>query len=329
MPELRKDPINQRWVIIKGNEKTFNLKKLVSMPQIKKGGKCPFCPGNESMTPPAIISAKDNEGNWKTRVIPNKFPALKIEGSLGRSGIGIYDKMNGIGAHEVIIESTDHYGDFSTYSLEEATTIMKVFRARYKDLLNDSRFKYILIFKNFGKPAGASMEHCHCQLIATPVIPKIVMEEMEYCLDYYNYRERCPFCDIVTEELEHGERLIYQNKHFIVIAPFAARFAFESWIMPRKHSSDFESITDEEATYLADALTTLLKKQSIVLNVPPFNFIIHTAPCKVNGLPFYHWHIEIMPRLSKISGVEWGTGFYINSAPPEIAAKLLREAKID
>lgn len=329
MSELRKDPIGQRWVIVSSGAKV-DLKEFKIEPALKKGGNCPFCPGNEAMTPPAIWSLKEAHGErWLTRVIPNKFPALQIEGSLGKRGTGIYDLMNGIGAHEVVIESPDHMADFSTYPVEQTARVLRAFQSRYLDLLNDPRFKYILIFKNFGKPAGASLEHCHCQLIATPTIPKTVTEEMENCLEYYNYRERCAFCDIVAEERASGERTISENGKFIALAPFASRFAFEIWILPKDHASDFEYLTPEGTLQLAEILHEVLAKLSKALNVPPYNFIVHTSPCKVKGLPFYHWHIEIIPRLTRVSGVEWGTGFYINPVAPETAAALLRATPLD
>lgn len=328
MPELRKDPISQRWVIASGGAK-IDLKEFEVEPQVKKGGKCPFCRGSEDQTPPTIWAITERSGNasapdWLTRVIPNKFPALQIEGALGKRGDGLYDLMNGIGAHELVIESPDHQSDLSTYTRQGAVNVLRAFQARYLDLLNDPRFKYILIFKNFGRPAGASLEHCHCQLIATPAIPKTVMEEMENCLEYYNYRERCPFCDIIAEELASGERMVHENAKFVAIAPFAGRFAFETWILPKEHSSDFEYLPPEGIESLADMLQTVLRKQTKALKTPPYNFILHTAPCKVKGLPFYHWHIEIIPRLTRVSGVEWGTGFYINPVAPEASAALLR-----
>lgn len=328
MSELRKDPIGQRWVIV-GSGAKVEPKDFRLEPQVKKGGNCPFCPGNEAMTPPDILTMKDPDGGaWLTRVIANKFPALQIEGAPGKRGTGIYDLMNGIGAHEVVIESPDHMADFSTYPAVQTARVLRSFQMRYLDLLNDPRFKYILIFKNFGKPAGASLEHCHCQLIATPTIPKTVAEEMENCLDYYNYRERCAFCDIIAEERASGARVVHENAKFIALAPFASRFAFETWILPKDHASDFEYVTPDGLAGLAELLGVVLAKLARALNVPPYNFILHTAPCKVKGLPFYHWHIEVIPRLTRVSGVEWGTGFYINPVSPEAAAELLRATEV-
>ncbi len=331
MPELRKDPIIGRWVII-STERAKRPTDLHAAPEeIKKGGFCPFCVGNETKTPPEIMAYRqagtlpDTPG-WNLRVVPNKFPALQIEGNLDRRGEGMFDRMNGIGAHEVIIETPDHEKTISTMSIKEVEDILWSYRDRILDLEKDKRFKYILIFKNQGSAAGASLEHTHSQVIALPIVPKRVSEEIEGSKKYFSYKERCVFCDIIRQELDSNVRVVKENRGFIAIEPFTPRFPFETWILPKMHDSAFEDGLKEEYEQLAEILRDSLLRLDIALNNPPYNFLLHNSPLRENHSDFYHWHIEIIPKLTKVAGFEWGTGFYINPTPPEEAAKFLREA---
>jgi len=333
VPELRKDPIVGRWVII-STDRAKRPADFVREPVAKKGGFCPFCPGNESKTPAEVLAYRPNgagpDGSgWTVRVVPNKFPALGIEGSLARQAEGMFDKMNGIGAHEVIIETPDHDASFSELSEKRIEDVLWAFRDRILDLKKDKRFKYILIFKNHGKAAGATLEHPHGQLIALPIVPKYVVEEMEGAKQYFVYKERCVFCDIVRQETEAGIRVVSENENFLTIAPYAPRFPFETWLLPKRHESAFENSSSQVYESLAKSLKTLLTKADQVLDSPAYNLIIHTAPVQEAALDYYHWHIEFMPRLTKTAGFEWGTGFYQNPTPPEEAAKYLREAKVE
>ena len=260
------------------------------------------------------------------RVVPNKFPALQIEGDLERRGEGLFDKMNGIGAHEVIIESTDHHAELSTLSVDDVALVLGTYRARMIDLKGDPRFKYILVFKNWGEAAGATLQHPHTQLIAMPIIPKWVSEELKGSRSHFEMKERCIYCDILQQETADGRRLITADEHYVAIVPFAPRFPFESWVLPRKHSSSFEALSDDGLWQLARMLKETLTRMNSALNNPPYNFIIHTAPCNDPWLLYYHWHIEIMPRLTKVAGFEWGSGFYINPTSPEDAARDLKNA---
>ncbi|NIR51183.1 galactose-1-phosphate uridylyltransferase [candidate division KSB1 bacterium] len=328
MSELRKDPIVGRWVII-STERGKRPSDWATEPKIKGGGFCPFCPGNEDKTPPEIMAIrptseqKDVPG-WEIRVVPNKFPALQIEGVLYRKGDGNYDMINGVGAHEVVIETSNHVLDLSDLSEEHIHKVLLIFRNRTLDLTNDERFKYILIFKNHGVAAGASLEHTHSQLIATPIIPKRVTEELEGSKRFYNYKERCIYCDIVLQELKARSRLVASNDSYITIEPFAPRFPFETWIIPREHYSHYERMPNEKYLELARMLKDILNRINNLLGYPPYNFIIHTSPIQEPNLLEYHWHIEIIPKLTKIAGFEWGTGFYINPTPPEAATNELK-----
>ena len=330
MPELRKDPVLGRWVII-STERAKRPKDFKFEPEEKKitPSECPFCPGNESATPPEIIAYRENDSKpntpgWSLRVIANKFPALRIEGEIGRRGEGIYDRMNGIGAHEVIIETPDHAKDLVDLDKKSFEDLIFAYQERILDLKKDLRLRYAMIFKNFGAAAGASLEHSHSQLIATPVIPKRVIEEMDGAKRYYEYRERCIFCDIVVQETKSRKRLISENNSFILVCPFAPRFPFETWILPRSHASNFEDASPEELRDLASILKDSLTRLKKALNTPPYNYVIHTAPITLKGLDFYHYHIEIIPVLTHIAGFEWGTGFYINPTAPEESSLYLK-----
>lgn len=337
MPELRKDPIVGRWVIIstdRAKRPTDFLRERFT----QKGGFCPFCYGNESKTPPEILAYRPTNGGpppqpntpgWAVRVVPNKFPALGIEGSFNRQAEGMFDKVSGIGAHEVIIETPEHAATMATLPEKRIEDVLWAYRDRILDLKQDRRFKYILIFKNHGEAAGASLEHPHSQLIALPILPKHVVEELEGAKQYYLLKERCVFCDVIRQELESGVRIIGENDGFVTLAPYAPRFPFETWILPKRHESSFENASSKTYEDLAKALKTLLMKSDRVLDLPAYNLVIHTGPLQESGLDHYHWHVEFIPKLTKTAGFEWGTGFYINPTPPEEAARFLREARVD
>ncbi|RKY01830.1 galactose-1-phosphate uridylyltransferase [Candidatus Poribacteria bacterium] len=332
MPELRRDPVIDRWVII-ATERGKRPSDFGSAQPRKRGGFCPFCYGNESLTPPEILAfrrpgTEPNKPGWLTRVVSNKFPALKIEGELEKVGEGMYDKMSGIGAHEVIIETPEHDATMGTMDKLYVVNTLKAYRERIIDLARDKRFKYVMVFKNYGEAAGASLEHPHSQLIATPIVPKRVLEELHGSQRYFSYKDRCVFCDMVRQELKDEVRLVLTSDNFVVFEAYASRFPFETWLLPRKHMPKYEHMGDDLIEELAEVLQRTIRKLELTLSYPPYNYIIHTAPLREpDDLEYYHWHIEIIPRLTKMAGFEWGTGFYINPTPPEEAAKYLREAE--
>lgn len=329
MPELRRDPVIGRWVII-SESRGKRPSSFDVVPEYPQGGSCPFCPGNEERTPPEILAyynsgREKNKAGWWVRVIPNKFPALEIEGDLDRSGEGMYDRMNGLGAHEVIIESPNHDQSLAEMDQSKLEDVFWAFRDRILDLSKDPRLEYILIFKNHGAAAGASLRHPHSQLIAIPMVPIRVKQEAAGAKSYFDYKERCVYCDIIRQEASQGTRVVAENKDFIAFAPFASRHPFELWVMPLRHSSDFQDIQKNEVASLAAMMKTVLGKHNRVLDNPPFNFIVHTSPLRTPKLAHSHWYIEIVPKLTKQAGFEQGTGFYINPTSPEEAAKFLRE----
>jgi UDPglucose--hexose-1-phosphate uridylyltransferase len=333
VPELRKDPVTGRWVIISTDrQKRPNDFRLERSPTVGREY-CPFCPGHEAMTPPEILSYRQNGGapnapGWDIRVVPNKFPALQVEGTLDREGEGLFDRMNGVGAHEVIIETPDHDRSLALMSEPELERVLWAFRERMIDLRQDHRLRYILVFKNHGSAAGATLEHPHSQLIALPIVPDFVREEIEGARRHYQIKERCVFCDIVHQELRDGRRVIQENADIIALAPYAPRFAFETWLLPKRHGARYEQAARHEYESLARMLKSVLQRLDRALESPPFNLIVHTSPFSEEVVDLYHWHIEIMPKLTRVAGFEWGTGFYINPTPPEEAAKVLRAARV-
>ena len=332
MPELRKDPIIGRWIII-SKERGKRPTDFIVEKNPSKGGFCPLCPGNEKTTPPEVLSygrsaQKANQPGWSLRVVPNKYPALVIEGDLGKEGEGLYDKMNGIGAHEVIIETPNHDEAFTDLSHERMIEVFWAYRDRLRDLSNDPRFRYVMVFKNYGSAAGASLEHSHSQLVALPILPRMIVSELEGSLSYYKYKERCVFCDIVRQEIAQDVRVVIQNDHFITITPYAPRSPFEMWVLPTKHSSCYTAMDDDQFHSLTSIFAETMTRLDKCLPGVPYNFVLHTSPLRAQPLEHFHWHFEIMPKLTSIAGFEWGSGFYINPTPPEDAAKYLKEIKL-
>jgi UDPglucose--hexose-1-phosphate uridylyltransferase len=333
MPELRKDPIVGRWVIIstERSKRPTDFSHSSGDSNHRNGVACVLCPGNEQMTPPEVLAYRDtsNGNGWHVRVVPNKFPALKIEGSMGRRGEGLYDMMNGVGAHEVVIETKEHDKGIADLEPQQIEEFLWAYRDRVLDLSKDERFRYLLIFKNHGPEAGASLSHPHSQLIALPIVPLNVQEELRGALDYYRLKERCIFCDVVDQESRDRRRVIFENEGFLVTSPFAARFPFELWLIPKNHGSHFQNAASHEYRTLSYALKAALRGLKLALADPPFNYIIHSAPLREVGSAHYHWHIEITPALTKVAGFEVGTGFHINPMPPEDAASHLRQVLND
>jgi UDPglucose--hexose-1-phosphate uridylyltransferase len=331
MPELRKDPVTDQWVII-ATDRARRPNDFIRepVPTIPSGRICPFCPGNESKTPPEVLAYRNGSGanqpGWSLRVVPNKFPVLGIEGDLDRQGEGMFDKMQGIGAHEVVIESPDHLLSMTDLSEKALEQVLWAFRDRMHDLKNDRRLRYVLLFKNQGEAAGATLEHTHSQLIALPVVPKRVQEEIHGAKKYHKFKERCLYCDLIRQETKAAARIVTETDRFVVMEPYAARFPFETWILPKQHRSHYEDIDAPHLENLAWVLKSTLRKIDKVLERPPYNFLVHTAPLQDAANPYFHWHIEVIPKLTRVAGFEWGTGFYINPTPPEESAQFLRDA---
>ncbi|MFN8543291.1 MAG: galactose-1-phosphate uridylyltransferase [Candidatus Binatia bacterium] len=332
MPELRKDPVRARWVIVV-TERVRPIEEFRTPRGPRIAGPCTFCPGHEQETPPELLAYRDagggaNAPDWRVRVVPNKFPALRVEGEPGRRGVGLYDLMNGVGAHEVIIESPHHDLDLGDLSPAAVEDVLRAYRDRVLDLKRDQRLRAAVIFKTHRLAAGASVEHPHSQLLAIPVLPVAVGEELEQARTYHDYRERCLFCDIVRQELEAKSRVIVAGEHVVAFSPFASHVPFETWIVPRRHAAAFEAGWAAEYRDLAHVLRAVLRKLDRVLDDPPFTLAIHSAPFAESESPSYHWHIEVTPQLLPPHGPEERGGLPENPMPPEDAARFLRDATV-
>lgn len=341
MPELRRDPVVGYWTIISTERSRRPVE--FSRSQSLTEQDCPFCAGKESQTTEEVYAirgnSKPNTKGWDTRVILSKAPVLSPDTEFDSYGQGLYDVMEGVGRHEVIIECPEHKHDLDELSVPQIVKVVQTYISRMNEIEKDPRFKYSLLFKNHGLIFGAAQDivrHSRSQLIATPITPKRVKEELTAARNYFERHDRCVFCDMLRQEIREGNRLVAQNEGFYAFCPFAARNPFEIWILPKQHRADFGKTAPEQIPGFASILKECLARLRAVLNDPPFNFILHTAPYRHKPKPGYwktieedyHWYLQIMPRLTHDAGFEWGTGIYINPTPPEDAALLLREAEV-
>jgi len=332
MADLRKDPVTGRWVIISTERRKRPTDFRLESVHIAPDPSCPFCEGHEQMTPQELLAVRHNGSRanmpgWNLRVVPNQFPVLRVEGTLDRQGEGLFDKMNGIGAHEVIIESPRHLDTLADMRDDAIEQVLWAARERMQDLRHDQRFRYIIVFKNHGSAAGASLDHSHSQLIALPIVPREVRDEVDGACAHFKAKERCVFCDILRQETKDGQRLVAENADIVAVAPYAPRFPFETWMLPRRHEAHFENAPRHEYASLARLLGDILRRINRTLGSPPYNLLIHTAPIAEKVDDYYHWHVEIIPKLTKVAGFEWATGFYVNPTAPEEAAQVLRDAR--
>jgi UDPglucose--hexose-1-phosphate uridylyltransferase len=338
MSELRKDIVNGRWVILASerSKRPDDFRPAGTEKKEEVPAFCPFCEGNEAKTPPEVTSLRkpgsraDGPG-WRVRTVPNKFPALNRGLPPERHDEGIFHWMDGVGVHEVIIENPVHLRELPDLPLPHLLDVLITYRERVKSIEKEYQYKYVHVFKNKGREAGASLSHPHSQIVATPIIPKQVNEELYSCERLHRQLNECIFCRIIREETRSGQRLVLRNDDFCVAAPFAPRFPFELRIYPLRHSAWFSMSTRKELQSLAQTVKTILTKLRNILADPPYNFYIHQAPnpnlrheAWVNLKESYHWHMEIIPVLTRVAGFEWGTGFYINPVPPETAAGFLK-----
>ena len=326
MADLRKEPVTRTWVVVttdhpKGPSDYLPFKPPYQPQEAE--GLCPFCPGHEEMTPRETFMLSGEGGGWAVRVIPNKFPFFHIEGEFDRRPEGMYDVMEAIGAHEIVVETPGHKQNFASMDTQQIEKILRAYRERLKDLEKDRRFQQFLILKNY---PGLFNRHPHSHIIAMPVIPRRIDEEIYGTLDYYQRKERCIFCDIIKEEILMKKRVILETVHFLVFSPFASRYPFETWIVPKKHAPDFHHIHEEGIEDLSVAIQSLFLRFHKLLSDPPYSLALHTSPVQSRfHRSEYHWHIEARLRIGLREGFEWGTGFFVNPTPPEDAAAFLRE----
>jgi UDPglucose--hexose-1-phosphate uridylyltransferase len=333
VPEMRRDPVNGRWVIIAPDRADRPHDIDHPSPVEGKGPACPFCEGNEAETPPEIAAIRpdgspaDGPG-WQARLVPNRYPALCLSGEAEEGGTRLTRQMSAVGSHEVLIETPAHEQNMAGMDPGHIALMLLLCRDRMGELLADRRIRHVMLFKNHGAKAGASLSHSHSQLIALPVAPKHVLEELAGAARHHQETGRCIYCDMIEEEEQDGERVVERTEQFTALAAFAPRKPYETWIIPRRHSARFELAKDDEINGLAILLKDLLTRMNVLLDNPPFNLVLHTAPLGDGHTESYHWHLELLPEFTWIAGFEWGAGIYISHVSPETTAARLRSVKI-
>ncbi|KAF9599442.1 hypothetical protein IFM89_037333 [Coptis chinensis] len=331
-PELRKDTVLNKWVIFSParakRPSDFKSKSPVTNPNPSSKPECPFCIGHEHECAPEIFRVNSTtntcSNNWKIRVIENLYPALSRNLDF-ESSPKFENLVTGFGFHDVVIESPLHTVVLSDLDGSQVGDVLLAYKKRVQQLMLNESIQYVQVFKNHGASAGASMNHSHSQMIGLPIVPPSVSARFDSMKKCYDEMGKCGLCEIRCEEL-----LINESRHFFSIAPFAASFPFELWIVPKAHSSHFHELNNDEAVDLGGILKLMLLKLSRQLNDPPYNFMIHSSPFMVDAsqLPYAHWFLQIVPQLSGVGGFEIGSGCNINPVFPEDAAKVLREVDV-
>ena len=329
MSELRRDPITGRTVII-APERSAAIKPWKPNPAGTLGADlCPFCEGQEHLAGHELLAWRapgdpPNGSGWRVRVVVNRLPALRVESHYVEPESALLQSLGGLGAHEVIIESPDHAADWATMSAEDIRLVVWAWRERMRDLRRDVRLKAFLVVKNVGGAAGATLDHAHSQLLALPFVPLHVDDELGGARLRYDATARCAFCAVVDEELMHALRVVSHDDDTIALAPFASRVPFETWVLPRHHASAFEDTSDGHLTAIAERLRDVVRRLHVALKSPPYSVLLHTAPLGEDAS--FHWHLEIIPRLTPVNGLAWDGGIHINPISPEEAAQVLRDS---
>jgi UDPglucose--hexose-1-phosphate uridylyltransferase len=333
-PEFRRDPLHNTWVVFAPERQ--RRPQDYDAATISPTALDPFAEGNERLTPPEVFAlrkekTKPNEPGWRVRVVPNRYPALRIEGQLDAKPEGLYDRVSGIGAHEVIIETPDAKTALEDLTISGMAEVFATYRERILDLDKDSRFQHIYIFKNNGPSAGASLAHAHSQLVALPIVPPLVEAKLIRAREHFAARQRSLFSDILHTERSGGTRMVAENDGYSLFCPYASRFPFELAVFPRRHNPEFASCSPTELYDLAEVVRFALQRLNAVLEKPGYNLLLHTAPLKrplndrfASAKHDFCWHLEIVPRFHSLAGFEIGLGAYINTVYPEDAARFLR-----
>ncbi len=331
--EFRRDPVTGRWVLIAGDRHDRPNDFEIEPTRAVGAETCPFCEGREDRTPPEVLAwrparARPDTPGWTVRVVPNKFPAVRPEAVLERQHDGVFDALPGAGWHEVVVETPHHGETLGTMTVEGVERVLWAWRERLRAFKGDPRLRYALVFKNHGALAGATLEHSHSQVIALPIVPEFVGSALDGARTRHAATGRCVFCEVAEQERARGVRVVEDADGYLVFEPYAARFPFETWILPRVHRARFEDSSDEERRALAARLRSAVGRIERGLDRPAFNLMLHTAPFAEEAGPWYHWHVEIVPKLSRMGGFEWATGFFINLQTPEGAAEVLRGVEV-
>lgn len=333
MPELRQNYFTKEWVII-ATERAKRPEEMVKHRPVKEVPAfvetCVFCPGNEGKTPPEVMRVPtDTQEKWQVRIVPNKFGALNREAKATRVIRRSHRTMDGFGVHDVIIDTPDHSHVMALMPPAHVANVLRAYKSRYDALSHDPRIAHITMFKNHGLEGGASLEHPHSQMVATPVIPNQVRERLEEALRHYDEFGECMCCEVLKQELDDPQRIVMETEHFVALEPFASPTPFCTHIYPRRHMASFGDISAAEINDMAHILGSVLAKIYHGLDNPDFNYTIRSAPAEWVGVKYFHWYLSIIPRLTRVAGFELGTGMFINTVVPEAAAEFLRNVKVE
>jgi len=322
--ELRRDPILRRWVIVAPERAGELGTRRTTLDAPVAAEACPFCPGAEAANPDEIQRVAV-DGTWAVRVTPDRHPLLRIEGGPGARAVGMFDFMNAVGAHELVVDTPDHVGTWADFSPAHMARLLAVYRDRVRDLRRDRRFRFVTVLMNRGA-VWSRYTHAHSHVIATPFAPKRIEDELAGAHQYHRRKERCAFCDALAEERDARTRVVVEAEGMVAFAPYASEHAYETWLLPTRHAADFDAARDDELAALAHVLVDVLRRLRRVLDDPPYSVALHAGPFDGLHHADYHWHWEIVPLLGLELGMEWATGIFSNPVPPETAADTLRRA---
>lgn len=336
-PEYRFCPMTGRWVVIAPERAGRPMTLSHGHPHTRDantGKECPFCEGNEQSTPGERLAirteqSQPNGPGWQLRVVPNKYPAVRsqLPTEFPPNQGPLFQARPGVGQHELVIPCSRHVSNPTELSDHEFRDMLMAYRSRIQHHADDPQTKYVSVFQNVGAEAGASISHVHSQIVTMPMVPDSVQQELDQSAEYYSRSNHCVFCDVLRDEFASRQRIVSETDRFVAITPFAARFAYECWVLPKKHVSQYETLDPESAFELSLLIKDVSTRLDAVLDHPSYNSFLHTSPTTQNDpLPYYHWHIEIVPRIARPAGFEWGTGCFINTTAPERAAMELRNA---
>lgn len=327
--EIRTDPITGRLVAVDiGGPATRHDFELIPASVGDVAGACPLCEGHELQAGSEILAWRDstaaNGPGWAMRVVANRSAMLRIEHGLDVRTDGPFESREGLGAHEVIVETPQHDRPLHTLDAEQVRRVFWAWRSRLQDLKRDRRFLSAVVFKNYGRAAGARLDHAHSQLVAFPAIPPVLADELSGAARHFSTTGRCIFCDVLQHERQDGRRMILDKGAVCAMAPFASRVPFESWILPTEHAARFEDASDAALEALAGTFKAVMARIDWALERPASNVVLHTAPFGGESDRAFHWHLEILPRVTRYGGLEWGSGVHRNPVAPEDAAAALR-----
>lgn len=327
--EIRRDPITGGSVVIDLTPQPHPSDFVLEQPRLDDPpSACPFCEGREADAGPEVLAWREggpaNTPGWSVRVVPSRRPMLKIEGGQERRFDGVFESRDGLGAHEVVIETPVHDQALQQLPEDRLWRVLWAWRTRLQDLKRDARFAAAVVFKNHGRAAGARVDHSHSQIAVYPMVPATLDERVRGAADHMARAGHCVFCDVTSQELRDGRRMVSDFESVVAISPFASRVPFETWLLPRDHAARFEEMADGDLSRMAAALKDVLARVDWALERPAYNLVLHTAPFHGEADAVLHWHLEVIPRVTRWSGLEWGSGIPRNPVSPEEAARVLR-----